>query len=95
MVAEADGQLVGMIDVKDNSHISLSFVDSAYRGRGIGRALLERSIAMCRSRDPGVRTLDVSSSLWAVPVCETLGFCRRSPVREVDGIRFVEMARVL
>lgn len=95
MVAVIEGELVGMIDVKGNSHISLFFVDAARHGRGIGRALLEHAIAECRSRDSSVRSFDVDSSLWAVPVYEKLGFSRTGPEREQNGIRFVEMARTV
>ena len=34
-------QIVGMLTLRNNSHISLLFVDEKYHRRGIGRALIE------------------------------------------------------
>jgi len=93
MVAESDGQIVGMIDVKNDSHICLLFVDSSCHGQGIGRELVEQATAICRSRQPDLKMIDVNSSLWAVPVYISLGFCQVEPQQERMGIRFVRMVK--
>ncbi|MFZ1946229.1 MAG: GNAT family N-acetyltransferase [bacterium] len=95
MVAESDGQIVGMIDVKGHSHICLLFVDSSCHRQGIGRRLVERATAICRSRKPDLSMIDVNSSLWAVPVYVRLGFRQMEPEQERNGIRFVRMVRAI
>ena len=53
-VADVDGVAVGsvMVSGRDDGTgwLSKFFVDGAYRGRGIGRALLDRAIAAARDR---------------------------------------------
>jgi len=94
-VAVRSGEIVGMIDVKNNAHISLFFVDPAHMGRGIGRGLVEEAVRSCRAARPDLEAITVHSSPWAVGVYEKLGFSRLGPEREQDGIRFTEMVRPL
>ena len=91
VVAAQGDEIVGMIDVKDDDHVSLFFVDPARHGEGLGRRLLEAGIDLCRTHRPGVRAVDVHSSLWAVPVYAHLGFEQTHPEQEINGIRFVTM----
>jgi GNAT superfamily N-acetyltransferase len=94
-VAESDGRLVGMIDVRDACHISLFFVERDSQGRGIGRALLETALSRARTTDPDLRAITVNSSPWAVPIYTSLEFVRVGPEQEREGIRFVPMERRL
>lgn len=93
LVAESDGRIVGMIDVKESNHISLFFVEPARMGRGIGRGLLAHAVALCRREDPGLREIDVNSSPWAVPVYARLGFRPTGPEQEQNGIRYTRMVK--
>ncbi len=95
LVAAALGKVVGMINVKDNRHISLFFVDKARHGKGIGRALLHHAIEHCSLHAPENNTIDVNSSLHAVPIYEKLGFRRTKSEQTMNGIRFVEMVKSL
>lgn len=88
-VAEENGQLAGMVDVRDSSHISLFFVDESYRGRGVGRELLDYAFR----EYAGVVT--VNSSPWAVPVYKRLGFKTTDHEFERNGIRATPMAKRL
>jgi GNAT superfamily N-acetyltransferase len=93
-VAEHDGRIVGMIDLRDSSHVCLFFVESSDRGRGIGRALLESAIERASAASiPS--TITVNSSPWAVSVYERLGFLATGPEIERNGIRAVPMAKGL
>jgi predicted GNAT family N-acyltransferase len=94
-VAEHEGRLVGMIDVRDSSHISLFFVERNDRGHGVGRTLLESAIEPCLSAEPRPSAITVNSSPWAVPVYEGLGFIATGSDIERNGIRAVPMAKRL
>lgn len=90
-VAERDGRLLGMIDVRDILHVSLFFVESGERERGLGRVLLRTAL---EQHVAGARPskVTVNSSPWAVRVYESLGFVATGPLSRVNGIRFVPMA---
>ena len=41
LVAEINHKMIGMITLRDESHISLLFVDADYHKKGVGRNLIE------------------------------------------------------
>ena len=51
-VAETNSHIVGMIDVKENYHISIFFVEPSCMGKGIGRGLLSHAIMLCHQNKP-------------------------------------------
>jgi GNAT superfamily N-acetyltransferase len=87
-VAERDGRIVGMIDVRDASRICLFFIEPSERRRGLGRALLDAAQGDSASPPP-----TVNSSPWAVPVYQRLGFTATGPPIEHKGMRAIPMAR--
>ncbi len=95
LVAERDEAITGMIDVRDNNHICLFFVGKAYQCRGIGRGLLGRAVAECRAHDPGIFSIEVNSSLFAVQIYKKLGFRESAPEQFLNGIRFVPMIKMV
>jgi GNAT superfamily N-acetyltransferase len=94
-VAERGGRIVGMLDVRDHSHVCLFFVERDVRGTGVGRALLQAAIEGASQTGERRSTITVNSSTWAVKVYERLGFDATGPVSEQNGIRFVPMSRRL
>lgn len=92
LVATASHRLIGAIEVRDHSHISLLFVDTAWQRRGIARELCNRALTICRERRPELQRLDVNASPNAVPAYERLGFRRQGPEQIKNGIRFLRMA---
>ena len=92
LVAPTEGQIVGMIEVRDDKHISLFFVNQGHLGRGIGRELWRRALARCRQHEPDLAKISVNSSPYAVPIYEKLGFRQEGPEQIVNGVRFVPMA---
>jgi len=89
MVAELDGRIIGMIEMRNCNHISLFFVKE--RRKGIARDLLEHAIEECRGKKPGLKELTVHSSPYAVPVYERLGFTPTDEERIENGIVYVPM----
>ena len=41
LVAEMNHKMIGMITIRDESHISILFVDADYHKKGVGRNLIE------------------------------------------------------
>ena len=95
VVAESNSQIVGMIDVKENHHISIFFVEPSCMGKGIGRGLLTHAIMLCQQNKPDFIELEVHSSPWAVPVYSRLGFEPTGPEQESRGICYTRMIKKL
>jgi GNAT superfamily N-acetyltransferase len=89
MVAELDGRVIGMIEIRNHNHISLLFVKE--RGKGIARGLFEHAIAECLVNEPALKELTVHSSPYAVPIYERLGFTATDAERIENGIVYVPM----
>jgi predicted GNAT family N-acyltransferase len=91
LVAVAGDEIVGMIEVRNQDHVSLLFVDARVHRRGIGRELLQRALDICLNSKPNLQQVEVNSSPYAVPVYERLGFRQVGPERVKNGIRFIPM----
>jgi GNAT superfamily N-acetyltransferase len=91
LVATSPDQMVGMIEMRSHSHVSLLFVDQQFQGKGISRELLHRALTICRRHRPDLAQVSVNSSPNAVPIYKRLGFVPWSPEQTVNGIRFVPM----
>jgi len=92
LVACAGSQIVGVLQARDGSHISMLFVEKAFQGRGISRALLSRAIALARKANPDVAQMTLNSSPYALPIYEKLGFRATTAEQIQNGIRFTPMA---
>ncbi len=91
LIAAAEKEIIGMIEVRDDGHVTLFFVDGAFQGRGVGGELLKKALEICRRRDPEITKVTVNSSPNAVEIYERLGFRRAGPERIEDQIRSVPM----
>lgn len=94
IVAECDGVLAGMLEVRDGAHVSMLFVDPARQRSGIARTLLAHAFG------PPARwpALTVNSTPGAVGAYARLGFVADGFVADGDaieqhGLRFVPMRR--
>ena len=94
-VATVDDELAGMIEIRDNNHVALLFVDKAHQHHGIAKGLLHAALDQARAGDPDLERVTVNSSRYGVPAYEKLGFRQTGPEREVDGISFIPMAKRL
>ena len=95
LVATAEEQIAGAIDLRDNDHVSLLFVDTGHQRRGIASELLARAMAVARSAKPGLDRVTVNSSVSPSPAYERLGFRKTGPERTVSGRVFIPMAQRL
>jgi GNAT superfamily N-acetyltransferase len=92
LVAWLDDEMVGVVQMKNHSHVSLYFVEGAHMGKGIGRELWRRALAISRRQRPDLVEITVNASLYAVPIYQKLGFRQTKPEQVVNGIRVVPMA---
>lgn len=92
LVAEAVAEIVGVVEAKDNRHISMLFVSSSGRGQGIGAGLVRRAIQLCQSNDPAVSEISVHAAPDAVPFYRQLGFREQGGEQVMNGIRFFLMS---
>ena len=94
-VATVDGALAGMIEIRENNHVALLFVDKAHQQHGIAKGLLHAALADARGAVPDLERVTVNSSRYGVPAYEKLGFRQTGPERTVNGIAFIPMAKQL
>ncbi|MDD3368127.1 MAG: GNAT family N-acetyltransferase [Lachnospiraceae bacterium] len=90
IVAESTKQMVGMITLRDNSHISLLFVDEKYHKQGIGRQLLT-ALQEYLSTELDQHFMTVNSSPYAVEFYHKYGFQDLDHEICRDGIRYTPM----
>lgn len=84
-------KILGVIETRDCSHISMLFVDDACRGRGIARKLVRTTVNSSLRENPSLQAITANSLPGSVPFYEILGFARTGPVQEKNGISIVPM----
>jgi len=84
-------EIVGVISIRESSHISLLFVKKEYQRRGIARRLFELALEKCCTVKPNLQIITVNSSLYAVGIYEKMGFEATDSEQEKDGIIFTPM----
>ena len=85
-VAENEGELCGVIAIREKSHVYHLFVRSDAHRRGIARALFDHA-----RRHSGANTFTVNSSPYATRAYERLGFKATGPQCSENGLDFVPM----
>ena len=91
-IAESDGEIIGVIEIRKYNHISLFFVMQEHQCKGIGKELLRRAVQECVATNQEITEITVNSSPNAVSAYRTLGFMERDEEKNVNGIRFVPMS---
>lgn len=94
-VATVDGKLAGVVQVRDETHITWLYVDEAYHGRGIGRKLVVSAAEEVRKRTPAAKEITLNSSPFAVPIYVRMGFEVSGPEQTKDGMRFTPMCSAI
>lgn len=95
MFVALDGKkIVGMLTLRDTTHISLLFVDEKYHRQGIGRALLQY-LENYLLTEVQVSRVTVNSSPYGVDFYHKLGFRDLYPEQRRDGIIYTPMEFVL
>lgn len=88
------GKMVGVISLRDNTHISLLFVDRDFHNKGVGRSLIN-TLAEYVSVKLHESSLTVNSAPYAVGFYHRLGFKDMGEAMTADGITFTPMKKVM
>ena len=95
LIADYNGTIVGIIEVRNYDHVSLFFVDSAYQRRGIGSALCQHAVDFCVANKSDVHSISVNASPNAILAYERMGFKPTDKENLVNGIRFTPMSMAI
>lgn len=90
LVAHLDQTLVGVIAIRESTHIHHLFVDPKAHRNGIAARLWERAKSDALNAGNN-KAFFVRSSEYAVPVYEKFGFRVTGDRQEKDGIAFIPM----
>jgi len=82
-----DGEILGVIAVRNVSHISMLFVDKKHHGKGIAKRLFHFLLDYLKD----AKQITVNSSPYAVKIYERLGFSATTEQQEKDGLLFTPM----
>jgi GNAT superfamily N-acetyltransferase len=91
LVAETNAKLVGVIGVRDWSHVFLLFVKGDRQRKGIARSLLAEALQRCRTANPDLSKVTVNSSPNAAGTYRRMGFIPTSEEQLTNGVRYVPM----
>lgn len=86
LVAELDGSIAGVIELKEGRHVAMLFVCPKCQQQGIGRALLHAALDEAR-----VATITVSASLSSVAAYTKYGFVSSGAIAESAGLIYQPM----
>lgn len=89
-VAMDQDRIIGMITLRDTSHISLLFVDERYHRQGVGRALIDY-LTDYMANEMGIRRVTVNASPYGVGFYHKLGFQDLRSEERRDGIIYTPM----
>ena len=95
-VALMDGQLVGVLGMRDRQRIMHLFVGESYQRRGIARALWNCAKSELMAGGGGADiSVVTNSSIYAIPVYERFGFKVIGPQAERSGVAYVPIQLVI
>jgi GNAT superfamily N-acetyltransferase len=89
--ALSDGNIIGIIEMRDGNHISLLFVDKAFHRQGVAKMLMDTAIENAKLKNPDISNIQVHSSPYAVAIYERFGFHPNHDFQVANGIRYLPM----
>jgi GNAT superfamily N-acetyltransferase len=92
LVAVTEEEPVGMIEVRNYSHVALLFVNDDHQRRGLASQLIETAISICREKNAALRRITVNASPSGLPVYARWGFHPIGEELEMDGVHYTYMA---
>ncbi len=89
LVCEVDGNLCGLVELKEGRHVAMLFVAPAWQRRGVGARLMNEVLAHVRSQ-----VLTVRASLSSVPAYQRYGFVLAGEMGEFAGLVYQPMEKL-
>ncbi|MFC6673198.1 GNAT family N-acetyltransferase [Marinobacterium aestuariivivens] len=86
LVSEEQGEVKGIVELKEGRHVAMFFVDPRCQRRGVGKRLLSSALEHARAD-----VISVSASLSSVPVYISCGFECKGGVAELSGLIYQPM----
>lgn len=94
--AAFDGsKIIGIIGMRNESHINLVFTKKEYHRKGVATSVFEYLLSEVRKNSPQVKEITLNSSPYGKGFYLHLGFVPLSEEQEIDGIIFTPMKYVL
>ncbi len=90
-----NGKMVGIIGMRNKSHINLVFTKSEYHHKGIATSIFKFLLSEVKNNSPQVKEITLHSSTYGKSFYLHLGFVPLSEEQEIDGIRFTPMKYVI
>jgi ribosomal protein S18 acetylase RimI-like enzyme len=94
-IARADGEIAGMIEIRNDSHISMLFVSPKFIKAGYGRILMEHGVTHIRARNKKLKKITVNAAPYAYGYYRHMGFTDAAPTEYVDGLSYTPMQLLL
>lgn len=91
LLAESGRGIIGVIEIREDDHVAMLFVEKSHQRKGIAKELLLRSIEICGKRKPDINRITVNSSPNAFGAYQKMGFKGSRDEKVVNGIRFIPM----
>lgn len=85
------GQIAGVVAIREGKHLFHLFVAEIYQGKKLGQKLWDHVKQVVISTG-NVGHITVNSTLFAVPIYERFGFRKTGEKVETNGIAYVPMA---
>ncbi len=94
VATDIEDKIIGMISLRNETHISLLFVDGKHHRKGVGRALME---TLCRYvfEEEGYRKITVNAAPYAIGFYHKLGFKDTGKEEIKEGISYTPMEKNL
>ena len=89
--AKCDNEIAGVLEIKNNDHISLFFVKKEFHKKHIGKKLFENYIKIMKQENIITEKITVNSSIYAETIYEKIGFKKTGELQEKNGIKFIPM----
>ena len=89
-VAERDGEILGIVATRDDTHLYHLFVAEVEQGNGLASRLWQRAKSDCLSRS-SPEYFTVNASLNAQEVYKSWGFVPLAGIRETGGVKDIPM----
>lgn len=84
------GIMIGVVSIRNRSHISLLFVDADHHRQGIATALLKHLFSYAKN-EMDISEITVNAAPFAIGFYHKIGFQDLGKEKETDGIRYTPM----